>query len=432
MELKRILGKDNRQAMEEVVRLYGPDALVVSGHKLNGKFELIVAVDIEADSDLIDVPDTELAMDAPKSPAHRATETSFKKVLHEREEPILTEDSSTTHDSVRAREIVELFREEIQVLKREMQETRKASSWHMQVANPQALTVWQKALMDHPMPSRLRTLLIDSLADLGDTDEAEAQLHAILNESLNTVTELPEDISGIHVFFGPSGAGKTTLIGKLARMAIDRVNPERVAIVSYADQKIGAWNQMQLMASQWGINCYRANSPDMLKTVLREIADFDCVLIDTSGVNITQHHAEISQYAPEALMHLVVTTEISRSSIERLLNEGLSWDSVNMTKLDESNDAWILIDALLQRSDLQLWLQSKSDQINRPAALINTAKWVADVIKTVTVVVPESEISSLDATDGRQETDSVSTLEFLTGIRAQRSEGPEITLEPVL
>ena len=34
MELKRILGKDNRQAMEEVVRLYGPDALVVSGHKL--------------------------------------------------------------------------------------------------------------------------------------------------------------------------------------------------------------------------------------------------------------------------------------------------------------------------------------------------------------------------------------------------------------
>ena len=64
-------------------------------------------------------------------------------------------------------------------MKREMQETRKASSWHMQVANPQSLTVWQKALMDHPMPSRLRTLLIDSLADLGDTDEAEAQLHAI-------------------------------------------------------------------------------------------------------------------------------------------------------------------------------------------------------------------------------------------------------------
>ena len=103
-----------------------------------------------------------------------------------------------------------------------------------------------------------------------------------------------------------------------------------------------------------------------------------------------------------------------------------------MTKLDESNDAWILIDALLQRSDLQLWLQSSSGQINRPAALINTAKWLADVIKTVALAVPDSEIRSLDATDGRQETDSVSTLEFLTGIRAQRSDGSEAIVEPVL
>ena len=215
-------------------------------------------------------------------------------------------------------------------------------------------------------------------------------------------------------------------------MVIDRVNPERVAVVSYSDQKIGAWNQIQLMASQWGVNCYRANSPDMLKTVLRELADFDCVLIDTSGVNITQHHAEISQYAPEALMHLVITTEISRSSIERLFNEGLSWDSVNITKLDESNDAWILIDALLQRTDLQLWLQSSSDLINRPAALVNTAKWVADVINTVTIAIPDSKIGSLDETDGRQETESVSTLEFLTGIRAQRSDGSDIMVEPAI
>jgi hypothetical protein len=103
-----------------------------------------------------------------------------------------------------------------------------------------------------------------------------------------------------------------------------------------------------------------------------------------------------------------------------------------MTKLDESNDAWILIDALLQCSDLQLWLQSSSDRTNRPAALINTAKWVADVIKTVTLAVPDSEIRSLDAKDGRQQTESVSTLEFLTGIRAQRSDGSETRLEPVL
>ena len=430
MELKRVLGKDNRQAMEEVVRLYGPDALVVSGHKVKGKFELVVAIDIEADAALIDVPDSELAADEPKAPVAKVANPSFKKVLHGDDAHTLIENENSVHDSTRANEIVELFREEIQVLKREIQETRKASAWHMQMANPQTLTVWQKALMDHPMPSRLRTLLIDSIADIDQADEAEAQLHAILNEGISTAGELPEDISGVHAFFGPSGSGKTTVIGKLARMAADRIDPERIAVISYADQKIGAWNQTQLMASQWGVQCYRANSPDMLKTVLREVADFDCVLIDTSGVDIAKHHAEVTQYAPEALIHLVVATEISRSSVERLFNEGLAWDSVNVTKLDESNDAWVLLDALLQHTDTQLWLKSSSSQLNRPLRLLNTAKWIAGIISTVAIEIPKPQDDQIAESEGRQEAESVSTLEFLTGLRAKRSDGSDTTQEP--
>ena len=281
------------------------------------------------------------------------------------------------------------------------------------------------------MPNRLRTLLIDSLTDLEEPDEAEARLHAILSEGLHTLSELPEDISGVHAFFGLSGSGKTTLIGKLARVVSERVDPERIAIVSYADHKIGAWNQMQLMASQWGIQCYRANSPDMLKTVLREVADFECILIDTSGVDIARHHAEISQYAPEALIHLVVATEISRSSVEKLFHEGLSWDSVNVTKLDESNDTWVLLDALIQTDHTQLWLQSASNQVTRPAIPLNTAKWVADIIKTVTSGISENEITTLDSVDGRQGTESVSTLEFLTGLRAHRADGSDTIQDPV-
>ncbi|MEC8308219.1 MAG: hypothetical protein VXZ81_04760 [Pseudomonadota bacterium] len=432
MELKRVLGKDNRQAMEEVLRLYGPDALVVSSHRLNGKFELIVAIDIEEDPALIDVPDTELAMDQPKAPQARVAEVPFKKFLHGQDEPAPIKSPSSSHDSVRAKEIVELFREEIQVLKREIQETRKASAWQMQVANPQTLTMWQKALIDHPMPSRLKTLLIDSLADIDDSDQAEAQLHSILNEGIALATELPEEISGIHAFFGLSGSGKTTIIGKLARMATDRFNPEQIAVISYADQKIGAWNQTQLMASQWGVQCYRANSPAMLKTVLREVSDFDCVLIDTSGVDIARHHAEVSQYVPEALMHLVIATEISRSSVERLFKENFAWDSVNVTKLDESNDSWVLLDALLQNTDTQLWLQSASSQVNHPVKLMNTAKWIASIIESVAIEVTESRSNNQADIDDRQETESVSTLDFLTGLRASRSGDVDLKHEPTV
>lgn len=46
MELKRILARDNKQANEKAIALYGPDVLVISSCQVRGQTELIVAVDI--------------------------------------------------------------------------------------------------------------------------------------------------------------------------------------------------------------------------------------------------------------------------------------------------------------------------------------------------------------------------------------------------
>ena len=48
MELKRILARNNRQANDKAVALYGPDVLVISSCQVRGQTELIVAVDIPA------------------------------------------------------------------------------------------------------------------------------------------------------------------------------------------------------------------------------------------------------------------------------------------------------------------------------------------------------------------------------------------------
>ncbi len=422
MELKRVLGKDNRQAMEQVVRLYGPDALVVSGHQVRNQFELVVAVDIEPDLSLLDVPDDELHLDAPV-PAHAKAvkpveKTGFRTALLG-DESI----SETRHtDALRAEEIVALFRDEIQILKREIQETRKASAWHMQMSRPDGLTPWQQGLMDHAIPSRLKTLLVDALAEIEDAEEAEARLHAVLMEGLETVSEDPAHISGVHAFFGSTGAGKTTVVGKLARQAAETYGGNQVAIISYADQKLGAWNQLQLMAAQWDVTCYRANGPEMLNTLLRELTDKACVLIDTSGVDIANHYADLTAHAPEALMHLVVSTETSRASVKKLLLDTLTWDSVNVSKLDESTDSWVLIDGLLQAPDCQLWLGSASGQLNKPVAQLNAHKWVAAVISTIELPhTAETESPSAEH-DGRQTLEGVSTLDFLTGLRATKND----------
>ncbi len=51
MELKRVLGQDNQSAAAIAVNLYGKDALIVSNERVNGRVELIVAVDLNGIDD---------------------------------------------------------------------------------------------------------------------------------------------------------------------------------------------------------------------------------------------------------------------------------------------------------------------------------------------------------------------------------------------
>ena len=119
MELKRIIGKDSKHAMELVRQEFGPDALVVSSHKVNRKFEMIVAVDITPDPSLVNPPHAKLLEDK----NNQKTRPSFSTVLHGEN---LTE-SGITND--RAQEIVNLFKTEMQLLKKELAQLRSASAW---------------------------------------------------------------------------------------------------------------------------------------------------------------------------------------------------------------------------------------------------------------------------------------------------------------
>jgi hypothetical protein len=61
---------------------------------------------------------------------------------------------------------------------------------------------------------------------------------------------------------------------------------------------------------------------------------------------------------------------------------------------------------------------------------MNTAKWIASIIGSVAIEVAKSQADHEADVDGRQENESVSTLEFLTGLRAKRSGGSDTQHEP--
>jgi flagellar biosynthesis protein FlhF len=78
------------------------------------------------------------------------------------------------------------------------------------------------------------------------------------------------------------------MVARLARAAAERKGPESVAVISYCDQRAGAWSQIQMLCAQAGVDCLRANDPETLKMLLGEFGHRKLVLIDTPGVKSSQ------------------------------------------------------------------------------------------------------------------------------------------------
>ncbi len=83
---------------------------------------------------------------------------------------------------------------------------------------------------------------------------------------------------------GPTGAGKTTTIAKLASRFAEKHAPRDVALVTTDTARIGAREQLYGYGRQLGIAVHEANSGTDLDQLLERLKDYKLVLIDTAGL----------------------------------------------------------------------------------------------------------------------------------------------------
>ena len=167
MELKRILARDTRSAMEQAIQTYGPDVLVISNHQIGAQTELVVAIEVpEADmpAALGNANTTSSVATSSPAPATVPAASSFRQTLdaasQTRSEPSLTISAEPVslvaaapaavaapaasapamstaeqdaRDYLRSREIVDLVRDEIAALRREFRMRQQSSAWQSSV-----------------------------------------------------------------------------------------------------------------------------------------------------------------------------------------------------------------------------------------------------------------------------------------------------------
>ena len=102
--------------------------------------------------------------------------------------------------------------------------------------------------------------------------------------------QLPVDTSdpiargGVYALVGPTGAGKTTSIGKLAaRFVLEQGSPRDLALVTLDTHRIGGHDQLRSMARILGADFKVVESADSLDRVLYSLRRHRLVLIDTAG-----------------------------------------------------------------------------------------------------------------------------------------------------
>ena len=140
---------------------------------------------------------------------------------------------------------------------------------------------------------------------------------------------------------GPTGAGKTTTIAKIAADLVYR-SQKKVALVSLDTYRIGGIEQLRIYGDIMKIPVEAAQDRKDLEECARRHADKDVILIDTMGRShkdraYSGQLSEVFKGLDKVETHLV----LSVSSHEKLFSESyqqfspLGVDRVLFTKLDE-------------------------------------------------------------------------------------------------
>ena len=92
---------------------------------------------------------------------------------------------------------------------------------------------------------------------------------------------------GRFAFVGPCGAGKTTLVAKLAANHVLAHGPERIGILSLDHWRPGGHYDLLRLARMLKVRFVGCDEPGAAEHQLAEWGDLDLVLIDTGGIPLS-------------------------------------------------------------------------------------------------------------------------------------------------
>lgn len=285
--------------------------------------------------------------------------------------------------------------EEIKSLKAEL--TNKDNSSHIE---------------EHPTIVRIQEILENNEFSLGYTKKIVDRLRKEYSvEKLDNYEEIQSNVlewikdsvqikepnyvasPQVVVLVGPTGVGKTTTVAKIAASyKLPQISNERkknVAIITIDVYRVAAKEQIRHYADILGVPVFDCDTSEKLQNQLRFIRDsYDIILIDTIGFSPKdfKHLAEMREilemqnFAVETYLTFAATTKLSDMREIMKQYEPFGYESVIVTKVDETTKIGNVISILDERKKSVVYIATgqKVPHNIEKATFLRFSKFLSD------------------------------------------------------
>ena len=331
MKAKRFTAKNMQQALRMVSDELGPDAVILSNKRLGKGVEVIAALDYqevtneqqqqELDRQLALQQELEQAKQATgkirqEQPqldrSNVATTAALKEALIGIKEGTIAQSAALEAVMQGEEELKQSISEQATslgsdestpFLNKVSDELKDLKNWLVSQQgnawNPNRPLSWQQAQIwqrcqDLGIDPSWADKLVSALAeDDDDIEKGWAQCLRLIAEDLPLAKNNMLQTSGCFAFVGPTGAGKSTTIGKLAAQYVINHGNEDIALITMDNYRIAAHDQLKAFARIMEIPLLVLEPNGDLSAMLDQLADKKFILIDTAGLAIQDPHFSV-------------------------------------------------------------------------------------------------------------------------------------------
>lgn len=359
MDMKRFNEKNMHTALQKIREELGDNAVIISSNQNSTGVEVVAATDYEAVANSDVVSSTEVYERSSMVSEQVETKTPINV------EPIVHEINTSA------------IQDEISQLRAIIESQTEMISWRKLISqNTSTRKILQK-LSISGFGFNLSKELLGGVRKINNFDDAWGLIENNLKDKISITQENVIEAGGIVALVGPTGAGKTTTIAKIAAQYAMKHGNSDIAIISTDYFRIGAHDQISIYGSILNVPVVTANNESELHKALKIVKNKKLVLIDTAGLSqrdprVQEVMKTLSKLSKDLITYLVIPANSQLCVQKEIINNFMS-DSLNgvvVSKTDEASQIGGILTALIEQ-ELPLAYETTGQKVPEDIARLN-------------------------------------------------------------